>query len=186
MSYSIYYPGCATAIPDHLCNTCGDDKEHGRVRSVAFITESYLPTLMVDPTSPVKWQAGIATKAIVIVPEVIGSFDGGAPQEGPGYGDSDSELLGYKFGLAYKDPNYKLNAAFYNAIKRSRRYAVAWRSESQIHISDKTARITPKNPIAEDLNSDVVWDVAISFSQPDLPVPFDVPPGIFDSCFAYA
>jgi hypothetical protein len=184
MSYTTYTPGCDEDIPDHICNTCGDDKEGGRVRSIAYIKRSFLATLLVDPANPTIWLQGIASKDIIIIPEVLGSFDGGSPVMGPGYGDSDEELIGYKFGVAYKDPNYKLNAPFYDSIKNSRNYVVAFRTETQVHIADKTSKAIPKNPVTEDLNSEVVWDVNVSFSQPNVLTPVDTPEGIFE-CFAY-
>jgi hypothetical protein len=185
MSFSIYYPGCVEAVPDHICNLCGDDIEHGRISSIAFIKLSYLPTLLAGPTVAQTWIDGIATKDIVIIPQVLGSSDGGAPVEGTGYGRQQSSLLGFNFSVTYKDPNYKQNAAFYNAIKRSRNYAVAYVTESQTHISDNAVQVLPKAPIAEDLTSEVVWDVEVKFSQPDHAVPFDTPTGVFDACFDY-
>lgn len=179
---SIYYPsGCDTIVPDHLCNPC-EETEHGRVRSIAFVKKSFAFT---DITNAVEWQNGIASKDIIIIPEVLGSFDGGSPVEGAGYGDQQTKLNGYNFVLNYKDPNYKLNADFYNALKYSREFLVAYRTETQTHISTNAASVVPKNPVAEDLTSEVVWDVEVKFSQGDLPEPFDTPAGIFD-CFAYS
>lgn len=178
---SIYYPsGCDTAVPDHLCNPC-EATEHGRVRSVAFVRNSFE---FVDPTDPTEWQTGINNKDIIIISEVLGSFDGGAPVEGAGYGNQQSKLTGYNFSLVYKDPNYKDNADFYNALKFSREYKVAWRTENLTHVSTNTVSVIPKNPVAEDLTSEVVWEVEVKFSQGDLAEPFATPAGIFE-CFAY-
>lgn len=179
---SIYYPtGCNTAVPDHFCDPC-EATEHGRVRSVAFIKKSFSFS---DPTNPTEWTAGIDSKDIIIIPEVLGSFDGGAPVESSGYGDQQSKLTGYNLSLQFKDPNYKENADFYNAIKFSREYKVAYRTETQTHISTNTVSVLPKNPVAEDLTSEVVWDVEAKFSQGDLPEPFNTPAGVFE-CFAYS
>jgi hypothetical protein len=178
---SIYYPsGCDAVVPEHYCNPC-EATEHGRVRSVAFIKKDFAFT---DETDPTEWQAGIESRDIIIIPEVLGSFDGGAPVEGAGYGDQQTKLNGYNFELNYKDPNYKENADFYNALKYSRAYKIAYRTETQTHISDNAVSVLPKNPVAEDLTSEVVWDVQVKFSQGDLPEPFDTPAGIFE-CFAY-
>ena len=184
MSFNIYYPGCTEDVPDHICNVCGDDIEHGRIGSVAFIKQSYLPTLLANPTLATAWTDGISTKDIIIIPQVIGSSDGGSPVEGTGYGRQSSSFLGFDFSITFRDPNYKQNAAFYNAIKRSRAYAFAWVTESQTHITDNTVQVLPKAPIAEDLTSEVVWDVEVKFSQPDHAVPFDTPADVFN-CFDY-
>lgn len=181
MAYSVYYPsGCATAVGDHYCNPC-DDIEHGRVRSVAFIRSDFVFT---DPTNPLEWRTGILAKDIIIIPEVNGSFDGGSPVESTGYGDQETKLTGFNFQLTYNDPNYKLNADFYNAIKRSRDYRVAYRTETLTHLSENNVTVIPKNAVGEELTSEVVWNVLVKWSEGDLPVPYDTPAGIF-TCFDY-
>lgn len=181
MAYQVYYPsGCDAEVVNHYCNPC-DEIEHGRVRSVAFIKSDFEFT---DPTNPTEWTAGIASKDIIIIPEVNGSFDGGSEVEAPGYGDQQTKLVGYNFQLTYNDPNYKNNADFYNALKRSRNYKLAYRTETQTHITDNNVSVIPKNPVAEDLTSEVVWNVIVKWSQGDLPVPYDTPTGIF-TCYDY-
>lgn len=186
MSFSVYYPqSCDQAVPDHVCVGCpSDDVEHGRIRGLAFIDKDYLPTLIADPTDATKWTAGIVDKKIIIIPEVSGSYDGGSPVEGPGYGDEVSRLIGYNFTLNYKDPSYKENAAFYNAMKYSKRHVIAFRTETQTHLAEKPVRVTPKNPVTDDITAEVVWDVEAKWSQADIPAPFDTPDGVFD-CFQY-
>lgn len=181
MAYGIYYPsGCDTAVPDHYCNPC-ETPEHGRVRSVAFIANDFEFT---DPSNPVEWQDGIDDKKIIIIPETNGSFDGGSEVETPGYGDQQTKLVGYNFQLTYNDPNYKLNADFYNAIKNSRGFRLAYRTESLVHLTQNSVSVVPKNPVAEDLTSEVVWNVLVKWSEGDLPIPYNVPAGIF-ACFDY-
>lgn len=177
---SVYYPaGCETEVGEHYCNPC-DEIEHARVRSVGFIKS----TAFTDPSDPTEWEAAVATGDITVIPEVTGTFNGGDPVESAGYGDQATKITGYNFELAFKDPSYANNAAFYNALKRSRGYRVAFRTENYIHISTNTVTVIPKNPISENLTDEVVWDVLVKFSQGDLPEPFATPPGIFQ-CFAY-
>lgn len=176
---SVYYPaGCGTDVPDHYCNPCAED-EHGRIRSIAFIDKDFV---FVDPSNSVEWLNGIALKKIRIIAETNGSFDGGSPKEGAGYGDTISTYLGSDFVLQFKDPNYKGNCLFYNEINRSRNFRVAYRTETLVHLSDKTAYINAKPAIADDLTSTVVWDVQVKWSSSNLPCPFAVPDGIF-TCF---
>jgi len=179
MSHLIYYGGgCDHDLPLHICNDC-NVPEHGRVRSVAFIKKTFRFT---DPSNPQEWRSGIIDGDIIIIPQVLGSYNGGEPVEGPGYGDTISKITGYNFELAFKDPNYTDNAGFYNAIKRNHIWLIAFRSETLTHMSTNTISIVPKNPITENLNDEVVWDVIVKFSQADLPEPFPTPDGIFQ-CF---
>lgn len=181
MGYNVYYPtGCAASIGNHYCNDC-DAPEYGGIRSVAFIDNSFQFT---DPTSPTQWAAGIAAKKIIIISSTNGSFDGGSEVEGPGYGDQQSKLTGYNFQLTYLDPNYKLNADFYNSLKRSSNYRFAYRTETLVHLTENTVSVIPKNPVTAALTDEVTWSVLVKWSEGDLPVPYTAPAGIF-TCFDY-
>lgn len=182
MAYDIYYPsGCDAELGEHYCDPC-ENPEHGRVRGVAFIRDSFEFT---DPSNPVEWQTGIGNKDIIIIPQTNGSFDGGSEIEVPGYGDQATKLTGYNFVLTVNDPNYANNATFYNQLKRSREWKAAYRTETKLHIIDKVVSVVPKNPVAEDITSEVVWNLAIKWSDEDLPIPYDLPEGIF-TCFDYS
>ena len=176
---SVYYPsGCGEETPNHYCDPCATD-EHGRVRSVAFIKKDFE---FIDPSNEQEWIDGINSGNIIIIAETNGSFDGGTPKEGPGYGDTTSTYLGSDFVLKYKDPNYKQNCHFYNTINKSRNYKVAYRTETLVHISDKTAYINAKPAVQDDLTSTVVWDVDVKWSSSNIPCPYEMPDGVF-TCF---
>jgi hypothetical protein len=100
---AVYYPSdCEVEIPDHICDPC-ETREKGRIGSTAFIKTSFEFT---DPSDPTEWQTGINAGDIIIIPEVLGSFDGGTEVEGAGYGRQSTSLLGYNFTANFKDPNY--------------------------------------------------------------------------------
>lgn len=179
----VYYPsGCDELVPAHLCDPC-EAKEKARVSGVAFIKTSID---FANPSNPTEWQDAINSKDIIVIPQVLGSFDGGAEVESPGYGRQSTNITGFNFSANFKDPNYKLNGPFYNAIKNSRQYKFGFVTESQLHLTDDAVSVIPKNPITESLTDDVVWDVTVKWAGPDLIEPVDVPPGIFDECFSVA
>lgn len=176
----IYYPAnCTDDIPEHVCDPC-EEREKGRISSATFIKKEFE---FLDPSNPVEWRNGILAGNIIIIPQVIGSFDGGAEVEGPGYGRQVSSLIGYNFSSTFKDPNYALNCEFYNALKNSRSYRYGFVTETKVHLTTNPVVIIPKNPVTEDLNSDVVWEIIVKWSDKDLPCPFDKPTGIFEECF---
>lgn len=178
---SVYYPSnCDDLVPDHICDPC-EEIEQGRIRSVAFYKSTVAFT---DPSNPTEWEAAFAAGNVFLIPQTKGTFDGGAEVESPGYGDQQTRLTGYNFQLQYQDPNYRQNYAFYNALKNSRQYKVAYRTATQIHVVDATVQVIPKNPVQEDPTTEVVWDVLVKWSGSSLPQPFDAPPGIFDACVA--
>ncbi len=178
MSYTIYNP-CDGEVVEPVCDPCLDEIEHGRIRGVAFVHKSFLSTLLEDPEALDQWEKGIADKLIFIIPETSGSFDGGQPVEAPGYGDVQSKVVGFNFSLAYKDPNFKNNCPFYNSIMGSSNWHIAFRTETQTRISGNPVAIIPKSPVQDELNSEVVWDVEIKWSQAKQPCPFDTPEGLF-------
>lgn len=181
MAYSVYYPaGCEADIGNHYCNDC-DPAENGRVRSAAFVASDWAFT---DPTNPTEWRNGILAKKIIIIPNTNGTFDGGSEVEVPGYGDQATKTTGYNFVAVYNDPNYKANADFYNALRRSRNWKFAYRTSSQTHLTQNTVSIIPKNPVTDDIASDVTWNVTVKWADDDLPIPYDTPTGIF-TCFDY-
>jgi hypothetical protein len=176
---SIYYPsGCDDDLLEHNCDPCPAG-EHGRVRGVAFVKKTFDFTDITDPT---EWEAGIAAGDIVIIPETNGTYDGGTPQFGPGYGDTPERYLGSEFKVNYRDPNYIGNCDFYNKIRKSRNWKIAYLSETQIRLSTGTATVFGKDAIADDLNSEIVWEVEAKFKQTDTSCPSDIPDGIF-RCF---
>jgi len=176
---SVYYPtGCDDLVPAHYCDSC-ESPELGRIRSVAFIKNTLTFS---DPSSPTEWEAGFASGEIFLIPFTNGTYDGGAEVESPGYGDQATRITGYNFQVTYNDPNYRNNCDFYNALKDSRQYKFAFRTETQIHLTDTTVSVIPKNPVTDDVNSAVVWSVTVKWAGKELPCPVDVPEGIFDEC----
>ena len=180
---SVYYPssdcGGSVTIPTYSCNPC-PEYEYGRIRSVAFIKNSFSFT---DPTSATEWDAGIGSGDIIVVWETQGSYDGGTTSELTGFGDREFTNGGTSHILTYKDPNYAENCDFYNAIRSSSDYQIAFRTSSKIHISGAPVTVTPKNPVQDDLKSNVVWEVVVKWQNPDSPCPYNTPDGIFDTCY---
>lgn len=169
-----YYPsGCDENIQEHSCGGCG--VELARVRRAAFINKTYYPTLIADAENVSVWNAGIASGAIIIIPETQGDYDGGAPQMGQGYGDSEETLNAYLFTAMIKDPNYAGNRNFYNSIKGSRNFHFAFASETILRISDEPVTIIPTNPIANDLKQEVVWDVQVKWTSNNFADEYDTP-----------
>lgn len=187
MAY-VYYPQCADEdLPDYIPDICPDDEdpEHGRIRSVAFIHKDFIATLKATPTETT-WKNGITSKKIIIIPKVTGAYDGGSAVMGQGYGDQTEKVTGYNNSLTFKDPTFKKNSAFYNALIKSSPWHIAFRTETQTQISDNPVQVIPKNPITDSLTDEVVFDVECKWSQALMTVPFDTPLGVFEPSFLLA
>lgn len=179
----VYYPssncGSTSSLPAYSCNPC-PEYEYGRIRSVAYVKNTLSFT---DPSSPTEWTTGINNGDIRVIWETQGSYDGGTTSELPGYGNREFTNGGTSHVLNYKDPNYAENWDFYMAIKDSSDWSIAFRTSSQIHLANAPVTITPKNPVADDLKSNVVWDVQVKWQNPLAPRPYNTPDGIFDRCY---
>jgi hypothetical protein len=164
-----YYPtGCDEQIESHICGGCGI--ELARIRRGAFVNQSYYATLAADIDNINVWNAGITSGEIIVLPEIQGEYDGGAPQMGQGYGDVEERLNSYLFTAQIKDPQYVNNRGFYNSIKRSRRFHFAFASETVIKLTQVPCTIVPTNPIANDLKAEVTWDVQVKWTNEDFPI----------------
>lgn len=171
MSYSIY---CGEELGAYVCNDCPDaEREFGRVRSAALIHEDYLATLLAAPTLAATWQAGIDDGSIVIIPMTAGSFDPGDPAQLKGYGPHKNSNGPREQTLNWFDPNYGDNYSFYNTLTNVKNRVVAYLTSSKIHIADKPATFNPKNAVEDDIESEVVWNVAAKWTSVNLPTVHD-------------
>jgi len=175
MSTLIYPGGCDESFLEHLCSPC-PVTESGRVRHIAFVHTSIAFT---DQTDPAEWEAGILAKKIHVIPNVNGTYDGGTPTIGNGFGDVPRRKTGVVFKLAVIDPNFIGNCDFYNTISSSFNYRIAFCSETRLQISDKACLLTVKDPIQEPVESERYWNLDIEFSQKLIPCHTTIPGGIF-------
>jgi len=168
----IVYKNCGgDAIPAHLCNPC-IETEAGGVRGAAYIQESYIPrdeNEVIDGSIVETlewWNTGITTGKIIVIPKTRGTFDGGSPITGSGYGDVAEIVTGKTFTLVVNDPDHKENEAFYAALGNATgSYNVAWRTNTELRISDKTVNIDAVDNTEEDVNSKVEWTATVTWSQ---------------------
>lgn len=178
---TIFYPAsCEADVVAHVCNPC-DEKEQGRVGSLAAIHKTYYAALAADPENDVVWKTGIETGKILIIPDVRGSMSSQANYK-TGYGRTPEAYTGRTFTLEASDPNWLNNHTTYNQLQESRSYHLAWCTETKTQISKNPATWKPDEPIEDDVNSEREWKLEVSFTQRPFSVPFDTPVGIFD-CF---
>jgi hypothetical protein len=134
---------------------------------------------MVDPTSAAVWEAAKAAGDFIVLPELAGTFDGGAPKYGPGYGDSKEKFLGSDFVANLKDPLYKLNWPHYKSLSGKSSWHLVYVTETQVHVSGVAVTVAPKNPISENVDDDVVWESEVKWFESFTPAPHDAPMEVF-------
>lgn len=155
----------------HTCDPC-NVAELGRVRSLALIKKGTTITLPFDVE---EWRTAIEAGNIIVLPDTIGSFDGGSPKMGSGYGDETERKLGDDYVLTVKDPAYANNVDFWQSAE-SEVWNVAFRSETKLQYVDADVKLTAKAPIEEGLDSEVVWNVELKWFSKFKPKVSDVEP----------
>lgn len=182
MSYYFPESSCSGgAVPDYTCNPC-ITPEFGRIRSVALVHSSYRATLEANPSNETLWTTGVDQGKIYAIYKTQGSYDGGTTSELPGFGDNATSNGNTTHILTYRDPNYADNCDFYNAIRSSSEYYLVYRTENYIHFTGAAVTLAPKNPVQDDVNSYVVWEVQAKWVDGDSPCPVTGPATFFDSC----
>lgn len=188
---SIYYPSSncgGGSIPDYYCNPCLDSSviEYGRVRSIALIKNTYINTLLANPSSSSVWSTGINNADIIVIYATQGSYDGGTVQELTGFADSVTYNGNTTHILTYRDPFSASNCDFYNAIRNTTDYTIAFRTSTQVWFAESPVTFTPKNPVADDIQSAMSWEVQCKWQNPDSPCGYPTPAGIFDNCYIHS
>lgn len=168
MAYSYDCSGSEAVHSYTICD--GDrDTEFGRTRGAGFIKQGYLSSLMVNPTDKTAWDAGIASGDIIVVPKTSGSYEPGTPKELPGFGDVKSSYGAREMKLSFNDPDYVANYAFYNEISGRTDLVPFFRTSSQVRIFDTPASIVASDPVADDPESSVIWNVVCTVLSKNLP-----------------
>lgn len=179
-----YGSNCDDNILTPECSLCVDSFELSGIGEAALIHKSYYSTIIADVDNATLWQTGYSTGLIKIIPNIRGDMDGGAPKYGPGYGRRANTYLGSEYKGKLIDANYIENAAFWESVQTTSNWHVAIKTQSQVHISKNPVTFGVKNPIAEDINKAMEWEVEYTWNQYGVLLPYTAPDGIFDCSFA--
>lgn len=174
----------------HSCDPCG--RELGRIRGVALVDGSVNLSSLIDNLKNGKdaeaqeeFERIIEAGQLHLISETTGTFDGGSPQTGDGYGDEETRLLGYLYTLSFKDPSYNgANKEFYERAENEH-WTMIWRTETLLHFADKPAGIQAIAPVEQDLTSAVAWNVTATWKSKNKPeiAPLEPLAKYFEGCW---
>ncbi|MCC6584530.1 MAG: hypothetical protein IT271_12570 [Chitinophagales bacterium] len=169
MSATQYYPdNCEDLDEVYDCINCDELVEKARVRHVGTVKTSYLATLLAGLLDSAVWATGIANGDIKLIPDVIGTWNGGVPKEEAGYGDQTSSISAYEHEVAFKDQRYKGNDTFYDSLAKAKNNVFFFATETLIHFGTKPVTILPKSPVSDNTTDKVNWDVMAKWSEKSL------------------
>lgn len=177
--YTTYYGVCVDDIDPHYEPGCDYVPEKARIRRGAWVHESVVAAILVDPITAATWNTAITAGKVVIMPELSGNFDGGTPVMGPGFGDAKEIYIGSNFKANIKDRVYKENWAHYRSMLGKTTWHFAYLTESLVHITDKPVTVAPKNPITDNIDDSVIWEADITWFQFFTPAPHVAPLTVF-------
>lgn len=176
----------------HVCEPC--NRELGRVRGVIMLDGSFDVAEFTEKMKTASEEAvalfetAVENGTAVIISETTGTYDGGSPQTGDGYGDEENRLLGYLYTLSFKDPSYnEENKEFWENAERKHWY-MCWRTETLFRIADVPANVQAIDPVEQDLTSAVAWNVTATWKSKNKPaiVPLEPLKKFFEGCWQNA
>lgn len=173
---ALYYVGCVFPITRPHCTDC-PTKELGDVRSWFIVKNTFV---FADITDPTEWATGIEAEDIYVFPATKGTVTPAANTT-EGFGDADEEIDSYTYTIEVTVQSYLENGPFFQDIKSQKNFRVGWRTESLIHLSEKSATIIPTNPVTGKKDA-VYWQVTSNVTQDDLILPQLPPVGVFEAC----
>lgn len=160
---AISYKTCAPEVPvSHFCDPCVDS-EKGGVRSFFLVKEGSYITL---ESTEAEWTAAIQSGNVIIVADTRGTYDGGTPKMGAGFGDIKERVIGYDHVLAVKEPNYAQNSAFWEWAEKVK-WRFGFRTDTLVHLSDAVGTLSAKAPVEEDNESEVIWNIEAKWFDKD-------------------
>ena len=163
--FDLYQDGGCGDVPAYVCDNC-PDAEAGRVSAVAFVTKSYLDNTLIGNFSDLtKWTAGVSSGDIILIPECSGSYDGGSPTFGAGYGRKSQRLLGSEHKCTFTDANYLANESVYAALEVSGKWVCVMFTETLGHVANQPTSMFAKKEIKDDLKSEVVGIVECAWTE---------------------
>ena len=166
-------------LEPYVCLEC-DQPEQGRISAVAF-TQKGAP--LTDPSDVQGWVNLICNNLAVVIPNVRGTYDGGAAVEQTGYGRQTTYRAGASHEVAYMHPWQCENIAFYNTFMRlSKDYEFWFVTSSKLHKGGDNLYVNAQMPITDDLSNLVEFNVTVRWSKYELPECYDKPILIFDTC----
>jgi hypothetical protein len=167
----------ACPITEYFCDAC-PDVELGRISAVAFVRKG-VPVS--DPTDNAVWNNLRCNGYAVIIPQVRGTYNGGAQQEGPGYGRVPTRRQSTNHEVKYFHAYGCENIDFYNQLMYSNDYVLWYTNGNKLWTSTEAVNINPMAPITDSVADSIEFDVTVTWSYKFLPYCFDAP-SIFDSC----
>lgn len=166
-------------LQSYFCNPCGD-KEKGGIWGVVFTN---IDAPMLDPSNNQYWVDLIEAGYAIVIPNVKGTYDGGAVTEAGGFGGQVSMLDQRNHTLNYMHLFSCENLDFYNILSKQNNLEAWFMTGTRIFKSGAPVMVYATMPIEESFSSTMLFNVTVKWSNEDMPQCFDRP-GALANCAA--
>jgi len=168
---------CATPLPTFVEDICAN--EAGRILAAVLMRSDHFIT---DPTVKGQWDANILEGKVVIIKNVRGERPKSTDVTEDGFGRQQTQSISRDFTAQYFHPDVIGNEDFYEVLNQDRAHSF-WYYTQDNRIWDTgnaIANFDADAPVPIGLNSQIMWDVAVSWSGTKIPKGFAAPAGIFE------
>lgn len=144
----------------------------GRIIAVALMRSDHNIT---DLTDLSQWNAAISAGTVQIIRNVAGELPKSSPVTADGFGRQQTRNVSRDHTSTYQHPDVIGNEDFYNNLNYNNSYSFYPYTASK-HVwstGDAVATFDAAPIIEKGLNSTVVFDVGVSWSDQDVPVAYD-------------
>jgi hypothetical protein len=147
---------------------------NGKIIAVAFIDPCALPGANFQDCA--WWTTEVANNRVQLIPYVNGSYDGGSHTTMEGFGATDEYVTGMMHTVTFADKTVESNCQFWNLLQRSAaRFHFVFFTETHMFYSGAPVNVKRTMPITTDRKSLIVNNVTVTWSNPNVPCPQDIP-----------
>jgi len=153
---------------------CDGETHYNKIVMIALVLPDATIT---DYSNNTQWTADIASGAVRLIKETQGNYDGGVAVLAPGFGNQLERVVGQKHTLNFMTKYRIANHDFFNKLRGLNVKAIAIVSgdNDALQVVEKNAMLYAKAPITDDLTAERKFEVQTTWSDIDMPVPYDVP-----------
>lgn len=182
-----YHPLSCSSQLSYLQQCC-PNTEAGGVRHLILVDKYYQPTLVDEldaagdstAAQQAAWNRARRAGKLIVVPNILGEYDGGSPTEAQGYGGAQSRVTGMEHTLTVDDVNVVGNRSFADAVNRSQRYVAWFATERLIWNGHAPCGISATMPVDKAYTSEVKYVYNLKWSSLEHPQHYWLPRQLFD------
>lgn len=182
-----YHPAdCDTQLG--YVKQCCPETEKGGIRHFILVNKNYQNTLLsaLDAAGTDKEKQHAAFMAaklagkMVVVPNVVGEYDGGSPTESQGYGGAQTRITGKEHTATIDDVNVVNNREFADALAKTQNWILWFVTGSLIWNTHEPCGGVANMPVGREYTSEVMYQYVFKWSSITNPQHYWAPDALFD------